>query len=95
MTTRISRRSFLKSSSALAAGATLPAWFLEETMARAADAAAGKPLSPNDKPGVALIGCGGRGRGVAGEAAKLGQMLAVCDVDDANLAEARKTLPDA
>ena len=64
-------------------------------MARAADAAAGKPLSPNDKPGVALIGCGGRGRGVAGEAAKLGQMLAVCDVDDANLAEARKTWPDA
>ena len=54
-----------------------------------------KPLGPNDKPGVALIGCGGRGRGVAREAAALGQMLAVCDLDDANLAQAQKAWPEA
>ena len=85
-----SRRHFLKTSAAVAAATSLPTWFLEETAQ-----AATKPLGPNDKPGVALIGCGGRGRGVAREAAALGQMLAVCDLDDANLAQAQKAWPEA
>ncbi len=84
------RRHFLQTSAAVAAATTLPQWFLAESAQ-----AATKPLGPNDKPGVALIGCGGRGRGVAREAAALGQMLAVCDVDDANLAQAQKTWPEA
>ena len=85
-----SRRHFLKTSAAVAAATTLPQWFLDESIH-----AATKPLGPNDRPGVALIGCGGRGRGVAREAAALGQMLAVCDVDETNLAQATKTWPDA
>lgn len=85
-----SRRHFLQTSAAVAAATTLPQWFLAESAQ-----AATKPLGPNDKPGVALIGCGGRGRGVAREAAALGEMLAVCDVDDANLAQAQKTWPEA
>ena len=85
-----SRRHFLKTSAAVAAATTLPQWFLEECAQ-----AATKPLGPNDKPGVALIGCGGRGRGVAREAAQHGQMLAVCDLDEANLAQALKLWPDA
>ena len=84
------RRHFLKTSAAITAATSLPQWFLDES------AQAGtKPLGPNDKPGVALIGCGGRGRGVAREAAALGQMLAVCDLDDANLAQAQKAWPEA
>ena len=85
-----SRRHFLKTSAAVTAATTLPQWFLEESAQ-----AASKPLGPNDKPGVALIGCGGRGRGVAREAAQHGQMLAVCDLDEANLAQALKLWPDA
>lgn len=85
-----SRRHFLKTSAAVTAATTLPQWFLEESAQ-----AATKPLGPNDKPGVALIGCGGRGRGVAREAAQHGQMLAVCDLDEANLAQALKLWPDA
>ena len=85
-----SRRHFLKTSAAISAATTLPQWFLEESAH-----ARSEPLGANDKPGVALIGCGGRGRGVAREAAALGQLLAVCDVDDVNLAQAQKTWPEA
>lgn len=52
------RRHFLQTTAAVAAATTLPQWFLAESAQ-----AATKPLGPNDKPGVALIGCGGRGRG--------------------------------
>ena len=37
--------------------------------------------SPNDRPGIALIGCGGQGTGDAGNAARFGDIVAVCDVD--------------
>lgn len=85
-----SRRHFLKTSAAVAAATSLPQWFLDESAH-----AASLPPGQNDKSGVALIGCGGRGRGVAREAAALGQMLAVCDLDDVNLAQAQKTWPEA
>ncbi len=39
------------------------------------------PTSPNDRPGIALIGCGGMGNGDAQNAARFGDLLAVCDVD--------------
>ncbi len=90
-TFRPSRRSFIKSAAALTAATSLPKWFLDECSV----AATPKPLGPNDKPGIALIGCGGRGRGDGAEAAKHGEMLAICDVDDANLAQAQKTWPGA
>jgi predicted dehydrogenase len=70
--------------------ASLPKWFHES-----GTSAFAKPLGPNETPGIALIGCGGRGRGVANEAAPHGQVLAVCDVDDANLAQALKRWPTA
>lgn len=85
-----SRRHFLKTTAAVAAATTLPQWFLNET----AQATAETP-SPNDQPGVALIGCGGRGRGVAREAAQHGRIIGLCDVDDANLAQAQKLWPEA
>src|SRR5205085_2330320 len=76
---------------AIAAASSLPEWFMEET----ATAAQGKSDSPNEKPGVALIGCGNRGRAVGGQAAQLGKMVAYCDLDEAHLGEGKKLWPDA
>jgi predicted dehydrogenase len=74
----ISRRHVLKSGLALGATAALPSWFAEELLAQAAPAT---PKGPNDMPGIALVGCGGRGRGILKEAAPFGRVVAVCDVD--------------
>ena len=74
-----SRRRFLKATGLAGGLAALPRWFIEQRL----DAAEPKPpTSPNDKPNVALIGCGGRGRADAHEAAKFCNIVAVCDVDD-------------
>ena len=81
---RHSRRDLLRTSLGFAAAAGLPAWWVDEVMAQDAAAAAAAPASPNDMPGVALIGCGGRGRGDAKDAQKFGRVLAVCDVDAAH-----------
>jgi predicted dehydrogenase len=78
------RRSFLKAS---AAAALLPAWFVEECRSQDKPAAA---TSPNERPHIALIGCGGRGRGIAGEASKFANVVAVCDVDSKHAEEASK-----
>ncbi len=78
MTAPVSRRRLMKSSAAIAAAAALPHWFAAEVLAQAPPV---KPRSANDRPGYALIGCGGRGRVIAKEAAAFGQLLAVCDVD--------------
>jgi predicted dehydrogenase len=76
---QISRRSFLKQCTVVAAATGLPLWFVERELA-AADVPA-KITSPNDRPGVALIGCGGMGQGDAQNAAQYGDIVAVCDVD--------------
>jgi predicted dehydrogenase len=89
---RINRRSFLRSSATLAVGAELPAWFVERLRAQSEPA---KPPSPNDRPNIALIGCGGRGMAIASEAAKLGKLVAVCDVDAKHLEQAGKAFGDA
>jgi len=74
----ISRRSFLKRVSLAGATAGLPAWFIERDLAEAAPT---RTLSPNDRPAIALIGCGGQGRGDASNAKRYGDIVAVCDVD--------------
>ena len=74
-----SRRSLLKSTGAIAAATALPAWFVEQQL----DAAEPhQPKSANDKPNVALIGCGGRGTADAHEAQPFCNIVAVCDLDD-------------
>ena len=72
------RRELIKTAAGLAAAAALPAWYVEEVLAQDAPR---EPKSLNDLPNVALIGCGGRGRGVVKEAQKFGRVVAVCDVD--------------
>jgi predicted dehydrogenase len=86
----ISRRGFLKSGGAILAGAALPGWFVEELRAASAPA---KVLGPNDKPNIALIGCGGQGRYDTKNAEKFASVVAVCDVDSSHAAQAEKQFP--
>jgi len=85
---QISRRSFVKSCSAAAGASGLPLWFVERVLSQ--DSATAKRPSPNDRPGIALVGCGGQGRADARNASRFGDILAVCDVDDNHSAEAVK-----
>jgi len=85
---RISRRSFLKSCATTAAATGVPLWFLERDLALAATAA--EPRSPNDRPGIALVGCGGQGSGDAQNASRFGDIVAVCDVDQGHVERAAK-----
>jgi len=78
---QISRRTFLRRSAATAAATGLPLWFIEREQAIAQEAAP-KPVSPNDRPGIALIGCGGRMGDDGRSASQFGDVVAVCDVDD-------------
>ena len=71
----------------MAAGSALPAWFGEESRSYAATA---RPLSPNDKPNIGLVGCGGQGRYDTTLAAKFATVVAVCDVDSKHAEEASK-----
>ena len=83
------RRSFLKASAA----ATLwPGWFVAEGRA---DDKAVAAKSPNERPHIALVGCGGRGRGIAQEATKFANVVAVCDVDSKHAEEASKQFKGA
>lgn len=75
----INRRRFLKTTAAITAATGVPGWFLEQDLAQAASAP--KKLGPNDKPGIALVGCGGQGRGDCNTARRFGEVIAVCDVD--------------
>lgn len=83
----INRRKFLKTTVAITAATGVPGWFLE---LEAAHSARPKRLGPNDRPGIALVGCGGQGRGDCNGAAKFGDVLAVCDVDDSHAEVAAK-----
>jgi predicted dehydrogenase len=84
----ISRRSFIRACSLTAAASGLPVWFVERELEAASSTP--KALSPNDRPGFALIGCGGQGSGDAGDARQFGEILAVCDVDQSHVERAAK-----
>jgi len=79
-TFQISRRSFMRRVVATAAATGLPLWFVERQIARAEEPAPARP-GPNDRPRVALIGCGGMGSGNARNSLRFGDIVAVCDVD--------------
>jgi len=86
---QISRRSFIRRCTATAAATGLPLWFVERELARAADPVA-KTISPNDRPLIALIGCGGQGSGDTVNAQRFGDVVAVCDVDKSHVEHAIK-----
>lgn len=79
---QISRRSFIRSCAATAAATGLPLWFLERELAQAAEQPARALPSPNDRPGIALIGCGGMGSGDLQAASRYGNVVALCDVKE-------------
>ena len=83
-----SRRVFIKQCATLAAVSGLPLWFVDGLRAESS----GIPAlpSPNDRPGIALIGCGGQGKGDAKRASAFGEIVAVCDVDANHAAAAAK-----
>ena len=85
----VSRRTFLSHCAAIAAATGLPRWFVERELSASQQ---GPPpaASPNDRPGIALVGCGGMGRGDAKNAARFGDIVAVCDVDEDHAAQAAK-----
>lgn len=84
----ISRRSFLQKCSLAAAASGLPLWFVQRELAAAEVAKA--VASPNDRPGIALIGCGGQGQGDTVNAANYGEVIAVCDVDQRHVDSAAR-----
>jgi predicted dehydrogenase len=82
------RRFFLKSLAAAPALA-LPGWFLEELRAAPQSVRA---KSPNQRPHIALVGCGGMGNGDAKNATRFGNVVAVCDVDSKHAGETSERL---
>jgi len=84
-TFQISRRTFLRRCSLGAAATGLPLWFIERDLAEAAESAGLTAASPDARPGIALIGCGGKGAGDLQEAARFGNVVALCDVDENHL----------
>jgi predicted dehydrogenase len=83
----ISRRTFLSHCTAVAAATGLPRWFVERELSASGQAPSATP-SPNDRARIALIGCGGQGRGDAKSASRFGDIVAVCDVDEGHAAAA-------
>jgi predicted dehydrogenase len=90
---QVSRRLFLKRCTALAAMTGLPLWYVERQLAAGAEPVPPKP-APNDRPGIALIGCGGQGTRDAQNAAGYGDVIAVCDVDAKHAAASAKKLTE-
>jgi len=79
----LSRRSFLKRCTLAAAATGLPLWVVERQLAAAEEPV--KTPSANDRPRLALIGCGGMGNIDATNASSYGDIVAVCDVDENRL----------
>jgi predicted dehydrogenase len=86
MSTRLTRRKFLQSTAAGAAGYWLTANALSAV--RAADA-------PNSKLRFACIGVGGKGGGDTDHVGELGQVVALCDIDEFTLGNKADKFKDA
>lgn len=83
-----SRREFLKTSAAVAAGSAItPYWFAQSS-------AAERYQDPTDRPILGAIGVGGRGTGIANAAKQFGDMVAVCDVDTRHAERGKAQLSD-
>ena len=73
------RRRFLSHTSGLTAGLATPCFFTGE------QAYCDETKAKNDRPLVGAIGLGGRGRSIADNASKFGEIAARCDVDTNHL----------
>ncbi len=84
---RSTRRDFLRAAAVSGVGL----WTAQTAFA--AQDAAGK--SPNDTVGFACVGVGGKGDSDTADAARFGNVVAICDVDENTLARAAKKYPNA
>lgn len=84
MSQRSTRREFIKQSSALGAAF----WVGGQSLLAA-------EKSPMEKLNFASIGVGGKGSSDSAEAAKHGNLIAICDIDDKRLAKAAARYPKA
>ncbi|MEY2881763.1 MAG: putative oxidoreductase YteT precursor [Verrucomicrobiota bacterium] len=87
-----SRRVFIQRGAAAAALAGLSSCGVTTGGSSAQRAPVATKLGPNDRPGIALIGCGGQGTRDAQTAAGYGEVVAVCDVDSVRAAAAAEKL---
>jgi predicted dehydrogenase len=79
---QISRRSFIRRCAATTAATGLPLWFIQRELAEAADQPSSGLPAANDRPGIALIGCGGMGGADLQAASRFGNIVALCDVKE-------------
>ena len=94
------RRTFLTAATAASLGLVLggkaQAREIREALEELAEApVVRKPQSANDKIRWACIGVGGKGSSDTADAARFGDIVAICDVDDNTIAEAKKKYPNA
>ncbi|MDO4571395.1 MAG: Gfo/Idh/MocA family oxidoreductase [Planctomycetia bacterium] len=82
MTLKTNRRNFLKSSAAVGAGVVIMSDLLANE-------------SPNEKINFASIGIGGKGSSDSGDAARYGNMVAICDTNRNQLRGGEKRFPRA
>jgi myo-inositol 2-dehydrogenase / D-chiro-inositol 1-dehydrogenase len=82
---QFSRREVLKASAAGFTLTGLPRWYADEALAQETQP---QSNSPNEQPGILLVGCGGMGRADANNALRFGRIIAVCDVDAKHAGEA-------
>ena len=87
MTHRPNRRKFLESTAAIGTG------FWVAGRATWADELASK--SPNERINIASIGIGGKGDSDSAQAAKHGNLIGICDIDDKRLDSKNKLFPKA
>jgi len=83
MRLQTSRREFLRNSALTGLGI----WIADKSWA--------KGQSPNERVNFACIGVGGKGDSDTADAARLGNVVAICDVDDNTLDKAAQKYPNA
>jgi predicted dehydrogenase len=83
MRLQTSRREFLRNSALTGLGI----WIADKSWA--------KGQSPNERINFACIGVGGKGDSDTADAARLGNVVAICDVDDNTLDKAAQKYPNA
>ncbi len=84
-----SRRSFVKGALAASAAAVGVGYFPWNQRTYAVS------KSPNEKLNIAWVGVGGKGGGDVDQAGQVGQVIAICDVDDHTLANKAEKFSDA
>ncbi len=81
------RRQFLVTSASIAVGHVLT-----PRRSAAVNVQAEQTTANNDRPRIGAVGVGGRGTAILKQAAKFGEVVAICDVDSKHAERARQPL---